>query len=137
MRNACCGVYTTREEDGERAAKYDLYPEAYWRSRGRFPTSGITGDLDAFLASSKLDVAVISLPSTEKTRGSIGRDQFAKLKGCYPINLARGDIVKTDELVEALTPGVLLGAALDVTDPEPLPDRHPLWTGKECHRYTT
>ena len=43
------------------------------------------------------------------------------------INVARGSLVDTDALVEALRSGSIAGAALDVTDPEPLPDGHPLW----------
>ena len=43
------------------------------------------------------------------------------------MNVARGTLVDTDALVEALAAGRLGGAALDVTDPEPLPDGHPLW----------
>jgi D-3-phosphoglycerate dehydrogenase len=44
------------------------------------------------------------------------------------LNVARGGLVRTDELVQALAEGALGGACLDVTDPEPLPDGHPLWS---------
>lgn len=99
---------------------------------GELPKVWYHGDLDMFLdtVKDKVDVLVIALPSTDKTRGSIGRAQFDKLQNCYVINVARGDIVKTDELVDALNDGTLLGAALDVTDPEPLPQGHPLWTAR-------
>ncbi|CAK7230479.1 hypothetical protein SCUCBS95973_007588 [Sporothrix curviconia] len=99
---------------------------------GELPEAWYHGDLDTFLDTvpTKIDVLVLALPSTDKTRGSIGRAQFDKLRGCYVINVARGDIVKTDELVAALNDGTLLGAALDVTDPEPLPEGHPLWTAR-------
>jgi D-3-phosphoglycerate dehydrogenase len=44
------------------------------------------------------------------------------------VNVARGSLIDTDALVEALHAGAIGGAALDVTDPEPLPDGHPLWS---------
>jgi phosphoglycerate dehydrogenase-like enzyme len=97
---------------------------------GELPAQWHHGDLDAFLSSSQIDVLVISLPSTEKTRQSIGKQQFALLRGCYVINIARGDIVNTNDLAAALNDGTLCGAALDVTDPEPLPEGHPLWTAR-------
>ncbi len=48
------------------------------------------------------------------------------------VNVARGGHVDTDALVSALTGGTIAGAALDVTDPEPLPDGHPLWDIPNC-----
>jgi phosphoglycerate dehydrogenase-like enzyme len=48
------------------------------------------------------------------------------------VNVARGGHVVTDDLVDALRDGVIAGAALDVTDPEPLPDGHPLWDLPNC-----
>ena len=57
----------------------------------------------------------------------LGRDQFAAMpRGSYFVNVSRGKIVKTDDLVAALKDGHLEGAGLDVTDPEPLPRDHPL-----------
>jgi phosphoglycerate dehydrogenase-like enzyme len=76
----------------------------------------------------KADVVVIACPLTKETRGMIGKDQFAAMKPtAYFINVARGGIVKTADLVSALERKQLAGAGLDVTDPEPLPDDHPLW----------
>ncbi|MFO0964181.1 MAG: NAD(P)-dependent oxidoreductase [Gemmataceae bacterium] len=75
------------------------------------------------------DVVVLSCPLTEKSRGMMGAEQFAAMKKtAYFINVARGGLVKTDDLVAALKKRTIAGAGLDVADPEPLPDSHPLWT---------
>jgi phosphoglycerate dehydrogenase-like enzyme len=86
-------------------------------------------DVNTFLAQD-LDVLVIGLPLTDATRKVIGREQLQILarKKAFLSNIARGPIVDTDALIKALNEGWLWGAALDVTDPEPLPDGHPLWT---------
>jgi phosphoglycerate dehydrogenase-like enzyme len=88
-----------------------------------------TEAVNTFLAQD-LDVLVISLPLTNATRKIIGREQLQIMsrKGAFLSNIARGPIVCTDALMEALKEGWIWGAALDVTDPEPLPDGHPLWT---------
>jgi phosphoglycerate dehydrogenase-like enzyme/glyoxylase-like metal-dependent hydrolase (beta-lactamase superfamily II) len=76
----------------------------------------------------KADVVVVACPLTKETRGLFGKEQFAALKPtAYFINVARGGIVQTPDLVEALRGKRLAGAGLDVTDPEPLPVAHPLW----------
>src|SRR5205823_2790178 len=70
----------------------------------------------------------LHLPLTPQTRGLVGREALRCLKprGVL-INVARGAIVDTDALVEALRAGRLAGAALDVVDPAPLSPTHPLW----------
>ncbi|MEO6882200.1 MAG: D-isomer specific 2-hydroxyacid dehydrogenase family protein [Mycobacteriaceae bacterium] len=74
------------------------------------------------------DYVVVLAPSTPATRGMIGADELAMMKPtAWVVNVARGNLVGTDDLVTALAQGVIDGAALDVTDPEPLPDGHPLW----------
>lgn len=80
--------------------------------------------------SQDLDIVLVSLPLSAQTRGCIGAEQFQILgkKKPFLINVARGPIVDTPALVEALETGLLRGAALDVTDPEPLPKGHALWT---------
>ncbi|KAB5533477.1 D-3-phosphoglycerate dehydrogenase [Coniochaeta sp. 2T2.1] len=86
--------------------------------------------VNAFLAQD-LDMLVISLPITNATRKLIGREQFqimSQHKKTFVSNIARGAIIDQDALIEALNEGWVWGAALDVTDPEPLPDGHPLWT---------
>jgi phosphoglycerate dehydrogenase-like enzyme len=75
------------------------------------------------------DVVVLAAPSTPETAGLIGADELAAMQpGAWLVNVARGALVDTDALVAALAEGAIEGAALDVTDPEPLPDGHPLWT---------
>ena len=87
---------------------------------------GGADDLDRFLA--RADVVVVALPLTDETRGLFDAARFARMKpGALFANIGRGPIVDTDALLAALTGGHLGGAALDVTDPEPLPDGHPLW----------
>ena len=77
-----------------------------------------------------LDILVICLPLNEATQSLIGREQFEILakKKTFLSNVARGKHIDTDALVEALQQEKIRGAALDVTDPEPLPDGHPLFT---------
>lgn len=74
------------------------------------------------------EAVVLALPLLPDTRQLIGADQLALLApGAWLVNVARGEHVNTEALVRALDDGHLGGAALDVTDPEPLPDGHPLW----------
>jgi phosphoglycerate dehydrogenase-like enzyme len=82
-------------------------------------------DLDTLLRES--DVVVLCVPLTEETRGMIDRSALAMMKDdASLINVARGPIVATDDLLEAMRSGRLAGAGLDVTDPEPLPPDHGL-----------
>jgi phosphoglycerate dehydrogenase-like enzyme len=76
---------------------------------------------------------VLACPLTETTRGLIGPEEFETLDPhAVLINIARGPIVDTDALVRALRKEEIRGAALDVTDPEPLPPAHPLWRFGNC-----
>ena len=71
---------------------------------------------------------VIAAPATDGTRHLVGAAELEAMReDAWLINVARGSLVDTDALVEALRSGAIAGAALDVTDPEPLPDGHPLW----------
>lgn len=80
-----------------------------------------------FLA--ECDVIMNSLPLTEKTRGFLGPEEFATMKpGAIIVNTGRGTTIDTGALIDALRAGRLGAALLDVTDPEPLPDDHPLWS---------
>lgn len=73
------------------------------------------------------EIIILILPLTEESHGLIGAAEFARTRqGALLVNAARGPIVQTDALVDALNTG-RIRAALDVTDPEPLPEDHPLW----------
>ena len=75
------------------------------------------------------DYVSLHLPLTEATRGLIGTAALAHASpGTVLINIARGAVVDTEALVEALQAGRLAGAALDVVQPAPLPPEHPLWS---------
>jgi len=77
---------------------------------------------------SAVDTLVLCLPLNESTRGIIDADRLAKMRrGSLLVNVARGPLVVTDDLVAALESEHLAGAVMDVTEPEPLPADHPLW----------
>ncbi|KAL4904140.1 hypothetical protein BDW74DRAFT_185799 [Aspergillus multicolor] len=83
-----------------------------------------------------LDHVVVSLPLTPQTTHLLGAEEFAVLAAHKPAghsrnpfltNISRGKVIDQDALIAALKKGELSGAALDVTEPEPLPADHPLW----------
>jgi phosphoglycerate dehydrogenase-like enzyme len=77
----------------------------------------------------RVDALVVAAPLTPLTRGLIDAAALAAMRpSAILINIARGGIVDTIALTEALLGGRLAGAGLDVTDPEPLPPNHPLWS---------
>ncbi|MFM8530955.1 MAG: NAD(P)-dependent oxidoreductase [Ilumatobacteraceae bacterium] len=79
------------------------------------------------------DVVVLALALTPDTEGIIGRAELESMENhAWLVNVARGKHVVTDDLVWALRNGVIGGAGLDVTDPEPLPEGHPLWELPNC-----
>ena len=87
---------------------------------------GTGPDLDELLP--QADVVVLAVPLTDETHGMINREAIARMKeGAWLVNIARGAVVDTDALVEALDTGKIGAALLDVTDPEPLPEGHTLW----------
>jgi phosphoglycerate dehydrogenase-like enzyme len=78
------------------------------------------------------DIVVAIVPLTAETHGLIGAVELGLMKpGALLVNAARGPVVVTDALVEALQQN-RLRAVLDVTDPEPLPEGHPLWSAPNC-----
>lgn len=87
--------------------------------------------LDSELATA--DYVVIAAALTEETTGLFDYKRMSLMKStAYLVNVARGRHIVTDDLVEALAKSLIAGAALDVTDPEPLPVGHPLWNADRC-----
>ena len=79
------------------------------------------------------DLVVLALALTPETEGLIGADELALMEPhAWLVNVARGRHVVTDDLVDGLRAGAIGGAGLEVTDPEPLPDGHPLWSIENC-----
>ena len=79
------------------------------------------------------DVLILALALTPDTAGIIGAAELAALPDhAWIVNVARGGHIVTDDLLAALQAGQIGGAALDVTDPEPLPAGHPLWHQPNC-----
>lgn len=96
------------------------------RSARTEPKVHPVSELDSLLP--KAQVVILILPATPESNKLIGARQLALMpQGALLVNAARGPIVDTDALVEALNAG-RIRAALDVTDPEPLPEGHPLWS---------
>jgi phosphoglycerate dehydrogenase-like enzyme len=82
--------------------------------------------LDEFLALA--DFVVLAAALTDETLYLFNERRFSLLKpSAYLVNIARGKMIDSAALLKALESGVIAGAAVDVTDPEPLPDGHPLW----------
>lgn len=77
----------------------------------------------------RADHIVIAAPATPATKHLVGAAELAALRPTsWVINVARGSLIDTNALVAALRAGTIGGAGLDVTEPEPLPDGHPLWS---------
>lgn len=129
-------AYTLHPRNTPESRRDNSYsPPGLGDPEGEFPSKWFSGgdreDVHAFLDSG-LDIVVIALPLTAKTRGLIAKPELEILakKRTFLVNIARGPIVNTDDLIQALNSERIVGAALDVTDPEPLPKKHPLWSAK-------
>ena len=106
-------------------APFDVKMLRVARSARTAPEVHAVSELEGLLP--QAEVVVLILPFTAETKGLMSRRQLALMRqGALLVNAARGPIVETDALVEALNAG-RIRAALDVTDPEPLPKGHPLW----------
>lgn len=136
-------AYTLHPRDTPESRRDNGYaPAGTGDPEGVFPSRWFSGgsreDRHAFL-SSGLDLLVVATPLTDSTTHLLGAEELQLLgrhradgswRPGFLSNIARGPIVDTDALITALDTGVLRGAALDVTDPEPLPEGHPLWKAK-------
>ena len=81
----------------------------------------------------EFDWVFVSAPATDETSKMLGADEFAAMKNtAWLVNVARGTLVDQEALLDALKNKTIGGAALDVTDPEPLPSDHPLWDAPNC-----
>lgn len=102
-----------------------LYHNRRRRAEAESETGAEYRSLDALLAES--DYVIVCCPLTEETHHLINAGALKKMKATATlVNIARGAVVDTQALHEALTTGVIAAAALDVTDPEPLPREHPI-----------
>ncbi|KIV85050.1 hypothetical protein PV11_00786 [Exophiala sideris] len=126
-------VFTAREKSTPESRKDDSYcVPGTGDPDGLIPSRWFHGptreNIDNFL-NQDLDILVICLPLTASTKNIISRPQFEILakKKTFLSNVGRGGHVETDDLIEALEKGMIRGAAMDVTNPEPLPKDHPLW----------
>ena len=88
---------------------------------------GLSDELNTLAA--QADVVINTVPLTDQTRGMFNATFFDAMKPtAFFITVGRGGSTVTDDLIAALNSGSIGGAGLDVTDPEPLPEGHPLWT---------
>ena len=122
------GMGRIGEEIAQRARGFDM--SVLYHNRNRKPDAEAKLGVK-YVSLKKLlqqaDHVVLSTPLTNETRGMIGADEIALMKPTATlINIARGPIVDTDALTEALTNRRIFAAGADVTDPEPLPRDHPL-----------
>ncbi|MCL4113518.1 UNVERIFIED_CONTAM: hypothetical protein GTU68_033673 [Idotea baltica] len=125
------GMGRIGKQVAKRAAGFDM--KVYYHNRSRLADSverelnAMYVPLDELLSNS--DFISLNCPLTNETTGLIGVSQFALMKPtAMLINMARGAVVDTEALLVALTAKQIAGAAIDVTDPEPLPRDHPLLT---------
>lgn len=126
-------AFTMRERLTAESRKDDSYcvpgtgdPDGLIPSRWFHGTT--KAELHEFLGHD-IDILVVCLPLTSATRNILSKGEFEILskRKTFLSNVARGGHVNTDDLIDALERGLIRGAALDVTNPEPLPQDHRLW----------
>jgi phosphoglycerate dehydrogenase-like enzyme len=129
-------AYTNRPKPTPESRRdHSYHPPGLGDPEGTLPSKWFSGttaaELNEFLGSG-LDLLVVAVPLTPQTRGMLGAEQFRLLarKKTFVSNIGRGATIVTDDLITALDEGWVRGAALDVTEPEPLPRNHALWQKK-------
>ena len=123
------GLGAIGSELARRALAFDMRVVAVRRREAPPPVAGVEllGSLTELLEIS--DHVVVAAPATPATHHMLDAKAFASIKrGAHLINVARGDLVDQEALIEALNDGRIGRATLDVTSPEPLPEGHPLYT---------
>jgi phosphoglycerate dehydrogenase-like enzyme len=127
---AICGFGSIGQEIARLLRAFDARVVALTRSAGPHALAEESlpiAELRSVLP--RADAVVLALPLDASTRHLIGAREFALFRRTAAlVNVSRGGIVDTGALVEALRGGAIAGAGLDVTDPEPLPAGHPLWS---------
>ncbi|HMO57451.1 MAG TPA: D-glycerate dehydrogenase [Roseiflexaceae bacterium] len=122
------GMGNIGRQVARRAHGFDMHVLYHNRRRDEAAEADIGAhytDLNELLQTA--DYVTLNMPLTPETRGMIGREQLALMKpSAFLINVARGGVVDHDALLNALQQRQIAGAALDVTEPEPLPRDHPL-----------
>lgn len=112
---------------------FQVRPHVVRRSRTPLPgaEAATLADLDDLLPHAR--VVFLTVPLTPATTGLIDASRLRRMgRDAILVNVARGGLVVTGDLVRALDLGWIAGAGLDVTDPEPLPAGHPLWSRPAC-----
>jgi phosphoglycerate dehydrogenase-like enzyme len=123
------GIGAIGEATAKRALAFGMEVAAYRHTQKPSPLGevAIVPEMSDLLAIS--DHVVIAAPATEVTRHLLGTKAFASMKeGVHLVNISRGALVDQDALITALDGGRVAMATLDVTDPEPLPQGHPLYS---------
>jgi len=124
------GLGRIGKQIAQRASGFDMRVIYYQRNRNLKAEQDLGVQYAAFDALlEECDFVILSVPLDKTTHRLIGREQFRRMKpSAILVNVARGGVVDTEALVEALRENRIRGAGLDVTDPEPLPQEHPLFS---------
>lgn len=134
MRVAIVGAGGIAVELMRLLAPFETHVTVVRRSEGDLPGADRTVSSEHLLdVLAESDVVVLAAATTDESRKMIGAAELAAMKpDAVLVNIARGALVDSDALLTSLQSGHLWGVGLDVTDPEPLPDGHPLWSHPRC-----